>query len=66
MMKSCLLVKKEISIVVADPKAIETDHQQTLGEDSESVGDILQRPGADTDLARKPKRNRRRARRERT
>jgi len=46
------VVKKEINIVVADPKAIERVINKHYGEDSESVGDILRDLGADTDLAR--------------
>jgi len=46
------VVKKEISIVVADPKAIERVINKHYGEDSESVGDILRDLGADTDLAK--------------
>jgi type IV pilus assembly protein PilB len=46
------VVKKEISIVVADPKAIERIISKHYGEDSESVGDILRDLGADTDLAK--------------
>ena len=46
------VVKKEINIVVADPKSIERIISKHYGEDSESVGDILRDLGADTDLAK--------------
>ena len=46
------VVKKEIQIVVADPKAIEKVISKHYGEDSESVGDILKDLGADIDLAK--------------
>ncbi len=46
------VVKKEIQIVVADPKAIEKIINKYYGEDSESVGDLLKDLGADSELAR--------------
>jgi type IV pilus assembly protein PilB len=42
----------EIQVVVADPAAIEKAINKHYGEDTESVGDLLKKLGADTDIAK--------------
>ncbi len=46
------IVRKEVQLVVADPKAIEKIISKYYGDESESVGDILRELGADTDIAK--------------
>ena len=46
------IVRKEVQIVVADPKAIEKAISRHYGDDNEGVEDILKELGADTDIAR--------------
>jgi type IV pilus assembly protein PilB len=42
----------EVQVVVADPAAIERAINKHYGEDTESVGDLLKKLGADTDIAK--------------
>jgi len=46
------IVRKEVQLVVADPKTIEKVISKHYGDESESVGDILRELGADTDIAK--------------
>jgi type IV pilus assembly protein PilB len=46
------IVRKEVQLVVADPKAIEKAISRYYGDESEGVDDILKELGADTDIAK--------------
>jgi type IV pilus assembly protein PilB len=43
---------REVQVVVADPAAIEKAINKHYGEDTESVGDLLKKLGADADIAK--------------
>ncbi len=46
------IVRKEVQMVVADPKAIEKAVTRHYGDDSDGVEDILKELGADSDIAK--------------
>ena len=46
------IVRKEVQLVVADPKAIEKAISRHYGDESEGVEDILKELGADSDIAK--------------
>ena len=46
------IVRKEVQLVVADPKAVEKIINRYYGDDSENVSEILKELGADTGIAR--------------
>ena len=46
------ILRKEVQLVVADPKSIEKIISKYYGDESESVGDILKELGADSEIAK--------------